>query len=62
MTDWEQQAKDIVADPAASYSLKRALHEFTMKDPVDAVNEVEVLLQVLTARMDEVFLKNSPSA
>lgn len=37
----------ILADPAASYWIKDALRSALTRDPVDAVNDAEVLAKVL---------------
>ena len=55
MTNFEAQVKAIVIDPAASYWLKIAIAESLRRDIVDAVNDVEVLLNVLKERLRELM-------
>ena len=45
----------IIADPAASDWLKRALREALDRDPVDAANDAEMLVEVLKRRADDVL-------
>ncbi len=53
--NYQQQTLEIYLDPAASYWLKVALAESLKRDIVDAVNDVEVLLEVLKERLKEVL-------
>ncbi|KKK97716.1 hypothetical protein LCGC14_2649970 [marine sediment metagenome] len=46
----------IIADPAASFWLKRAARTAMDIDPVKAANEAEVLAQALSRRAQEVFI------
>ena len=41
---------DIIEDPAASYWLKEAVCQLNKRDPVDALRDVEVLLEVFKNR------------
>lgn len=40
-------AEDVFADPAASNWLKAVLQSALLRDPVDAVNDVEMLAEIL---------------
>jgi uncharacterized protein (DUF2384 family) len=51
--DAEIQA--VMTDPAASGWVKTALESALKRDPVDAVNDAELLLAVLTRRLDNIF-------
>jgi hypothetical protein len=44
-----------MADPAASFWLKRSLRTALERDPVDAANDAEVLAQMLRERCDEIL-------
>ena len=44
---------EVLADPAASNWLKRALQSSLSRDPVDAAHDSEVLAQLLGRRCDE---------
>ena len=43
--------EDVLRDPAASFWLKHALKTALERDPVDAANDAEILLQLLDARL-----------
>lgn len=45
----------ILADPAIKAPLKRTLTEFLDRDPVDAVNDAELLADLLRTRADTVL-------
>jgi len=45
-----EKIKKVLADPAASFWLKRAIEENLNRDPVDAANDAEVLYDVLEER------------
>lgn len=47
-------AAELQADPATSYWLKSALTSQLTRDPVDAVNDAELLLEILNRRLREV--------
>jgi hypothetical protein len=47
--------ENILDDPAASFWLKNALQSALNRDPVDALNDAEVLVVVLKERLDFVF-------
>ena len=47
--------QSILDDPAASYWLKNAVNTALDRDPVDAVNDAEVLLEVLKRHLNAVF-------
>lgn len=44
--------EQIMADPAASFWLKEALQKAITRDPVDALNDAEVLVAVLQGRLN----------
>jgi hypothetical protein len=44
--------EQILADPAASFWLKEALHKALTRDPVDAPNDAETLTAVLQGRLN----------
>lgn len=46
---------EVFCDPAASFWLKDALHSALRRDPVDAVNDAEVLARLLDARCRSVL-------
>ena len=50
---WESERG--VDDFATSFWLKHALDSALARDPVDAVNDAEVLLRVLRERLETVF-------
>ena len=47
--------EQIMADPAASFWLKEALQKAITRDPVDALNDAEVLVAVLKGRLDSLL-------
>lgn len=59
MTDDEPTQNDeinaVMTDPAASGWVKDALEGSLKRDPVDAVNDAEFLLGVLSRRLDNIF-------
>lgn len=46
---------EVLADPAASYWLKRALQSSLGRDPVDAARDSDVLARLLGRRCDEIL-------
>jgi len=42
----------LLKDPTTSFWFKDALRAALLRDPVDAVNDAEVLLETLTARLE----------
>lgn len=48
-------ANDILNRQDASYWLKNAIKTALQRDPVDAVNDAEILVQVLRRRCDTVL-------
>ncbi|WP_172600129.1 hypothetical protein [Sulfuricystis multivorans] len=44
-----------MADPSASFWLKEALRKSITRDPVDALNDAEVLVAVLKGRLDRIL-------
>lgn len=49
------EAEQIVGDPAASFWLKNALREALTRDPVDAVNDADVLARILDQRCRKIL-------
>lgn len=47
--------EQIMADPAGSFWLKRALSAALARDPIDAANDAEVLAQLLDRRCREIL-------
>ena len=47
--------ESVLADPSASKYIKEVLEQWLKRDPVDAVNDAEVLLHVLQKRLDQIF-------
>jgi hypothetical protein len=45
---------EVLADPCASYWLKDALRSAVRRDIVDAINDAETLVSVLTARLESI--------
>lgn len=45
----------VLADPAASYWIKDALRSALTRDPVDAVNDAEVLAKILKHKVKNKF-------
>ncbi len=46
---------EVLADPAGSFWLKRALRGALTRDPVDAANDAEVLANILDARCRDIL-------
>jgi hypothetical protein len=46
---------EVLADPAASFWLKAALHSALSRDPVDAANDSEILARLLERRCREII-------
>ncbi len=51
---------EILSDPCASNWLKDAVRAALKRDPVDAVNDAEALVEVLSDRLDAVVKRNAP--
>jgi hypothetical protein len=49
------EIEQVLADPAASFWLKKALSSALDLDPVDAANDAEVLAQLLDRRCREIL-------
>lgn len=45
--------EDVIASPATSFWLLASLQTAVLRDPVDAVNDAELLLQLLQKRLDD---------
>jgi hypothetical protein len=45
---------EVLADPCASYWLKDALRSAVRRDIVDAINDAETLVSLLTARLESI--------
>jgi len=43
---------EVLADPCTSYWLKDALRSATRRDIIDALNDAETLVDLLTARLE----------
>ncbi len=50
-----QQRAAILDNPASSTWIKTAICVLEVRDPVDAVNDVEALLKLATVRMETAF-------
>lgn len=48
-------AIEVMESPCTSHWLKMALQQALARDPVDAVNDTEILLGILQARLDNLF-------
>jgi hypothetical protein len=46
---------EVLADPAASFWLKAALHSALFRDPVDAAHDSEILARLLERRCREIL-------
>ena len=53
MTANSKQVAEILTDPTASNWLKDALTKLVTRDPLDALNDVEILHEILKARWKE---------
>ena len=51
----------ILKDPSASLWLKRALKEMESRDPVDYLNDVELLLELLQSHYDDQMARFKPT-
>lgn len=47
------EAHEVMADPATSYWLKDAYFALQRRDPVDALRDAEVLVQLMTQRLEK---------
>lgn len=47
--------QSILSDPSASFWLKTAVTQLENRDPCDAIADVEILYQLVTMRMEDVF-------
>lgn len=45
----------VMASPTTSFWLQRSLQTALMRDPVDAVNDAEVLFQLLNQRLEDIL-------
>ncbi len=50
---YAREAADIATDPGASYWLRQAVADLTARDPLDALRDVEVLLDLQRVRWAE---------
>jgi hypothetical protein len=50
----ETRIQQLLADSGVSYWLKGALPIMLDRDPIDALNDAEILVEVLTARLAEI--------
>jgi len=46
---------EVLADPAASFWLKAALHSALSRDPVDAAHDSEIMARLLERRCREIL-------
>jgi hypothetical protein len=51
----EDRIQQLLASPSVSFWLKDALRAMTNRDPVDALNDAELLVEVLTARLEDIL-------
>lgn len=45
--------ESILSDPTASYWLKQRIEELQERDPVDALNDIEMLKRLTESRLEE---------
>ncbi len=50
--NWLEAYREIRSDPAVSYDIKYTLQAALDRDPVDALNDAELVVRVLQARFD----------
>ena len=50
-----EMAEALLARPEVSFWLKKAIRDSLARDPVDALNDVSMLLEIAKARCREVF-------
>ena len=53
--DWQHAIDAVLADPAASFWLKRSITSALDRDLVDAANDAELLAALLQARCDAIL-------
>lgn len=51
-------AEQVLADPAASNWLKAVLQSALLRDPVDAVNDVEVIAEILRMNLNKLVAQH----
>ena len=49
-----EKLNQVLADPSASYWLKKALRALDGRDPIDALNDVHALHEIATERWGEI--------
>ncbi len=54
MTKFERIAHNIRLDPVCSDWLKSAVEALSHRDPVDAVNDADLLALIMRGRLDEI--------
>lgn len=52
----------ILSDAATSFNLRKRIEEDRMRDPVDALNDAEILKNVASLRLGEALNRNGVSA
>ncbi len=52
--NFQKQAEVIKGDPSVSVWLKKAISELEQRDPVDAMNDAELLLHLMNLRFKEI--------
>ncbi|WP_155293482.1 hypothetical protein [Comamonas testosteroni] len=51
----------ILSDAATSFNLRRRIEEDRMRDPIDAMNDAEILKEIASLRLDEALNLNGVS-
>jgi len=54
MPTYDEALRAVLHDPTASWWLKRAIADVLRRDCVDAVNDAEYLLKLLTDRLEAI--------
>ena len=52
---WEQTARRYLDADDVSFWMKRAIRDLLLRDPVDAINDVEMLRELMEARSIDVL-------
>jgi hypothetical protein len=56
--EWFKGLEEYLEDPAASDWFKTVLNSALQRDPVDALNDAEVLVTILRSELDKYLKKN----
>lgn len=52
---WEERLRHVMADPSASFYLRRTLTDALQnRDPVDALNDAEIVVEILKGRWNHI--------